>query len=154
MSAAVHPTPILRNLKLQFQPGLAAFHRPVTRLVIHHSATVDVSAAVLHRNALRTGKLAGTQYHAHIRRDGAIELGRPWHLQAAHGVLELNQTAMAVCLLGNFEHHAPEPEQLVSLRWLLALWRWLYPDARVSGHREHQATLCPGRLFPLEEFRS
>lgn len=139
--------------------------RPWTAIVVHHSATDTGNAAAFDKLHKEKG-WDGLGYHFVIgagkgkgSRLGRIEAGERWRLQRAGAHAKgLNDVAIGVCLVGNFEKAKPAPEQMQSL---VALTRWLQrrfriPPQRIFLHREVASapTACPGARFPEAAFRS
>ncbi len=136
-------------------------------IVIHHSAT-DVGNAErfdrYHRQA--RGWSQGLAYHFVIGNgrgsgDGEIEVAQRWldQLAGAHaGDRDLNEVAIGICLVGNFEEREPTPAQMASLvRLVIALQRaFAIPRDKVILHCEVREghTVCPGRHFPAERLRA
>ena len=95
--------------------------------------------------------------HATLERDGEIEIGPRWRKQLLGGHLKsyrLNQSAIGICLVGNFEQTRPSKKQLQALTQLVD---WLQRDVlrkrtRFAGHKElpGEKTVCPGKYFPLK----
>lgn len=118
-------------------------------IVIHHTgnpADDDCSAEEIHRSHTMLG-WSGIGYHYVIRKDGSIELGRPCWAYGAHAEDD-NWHSIGIHVSGNFEIGEPTDEQIESLAYLVG---WLcdkydlIPDAdHVKGHRELNATACPG----------
>jgi len=139
---------------------------PWKYIVVHHSATNVGNARRLdyfHRKIRHMPR--GLAYHFVIGNgrglgDGDIEIGPRWSKQQAGGHVRseaLNEIALGICLVGNFEKKPPSRKQMDSL---VALTRYLQkkfhiPRRRVQGHKEtkNAHTLCPGRYFPLRSFR-
>lgn len=125
--------------------------RPSTkRIVIHHSASKDVSAAEIHRWHQASG-WSGIGYHYVIRKDGQIELGRPVDMIGAH-TLGYNEESIGICLTGNFMQESPTPEQLMALRELIQEIKKQYGEIEINRHRDLAQTNCPGDQFEWEEF--
>ena len=135
--------------------------RPITYIVIHHSATAD--GRTLSWQAIRDYHVTvrGWRtwgYHLGIEQvEGAhqVLLGRPWTEAGAHAPGR-NQDSLGLCLVGNFDEAPPPPAQwdlaVGTVRWLCALFA--IPPAHVIGHREATpARTCPGQHFNLERFR-
>ena len=134
-------------------------------IVIHHSATTGGSAPSFERYHTRVRGWDSLAYHFVIGNgtqtgDGVIEIGPRWELQqaGAHtGVPRYNEEGIGICLVGDFTTQLPTERQFSSLyslvRYLMA--RYNIPAGDVLGHRECQgsATECPGKNFPIEEFR-
>lgn len=124
-------------------------NREVTdAIIIHHvgNTNADVSAARMHEWHLANG-WAGLGYHFVIRKDGTIEAGRPMDTVGAHCQGE-NDHTVGINIVGNFMEAEPETVQLMSAARLIAALGREYrivPGAdTVFGHRDFNATLCPG----------
>lgn len=79
--------------------------------------------------------------------------GRPEWTQGAHAYQdakhEANTDGIAICLGGNFETGpGPTEEQLNALALLIADIHTRYQDIPAIGHKDVQATACPGKYFP------
>lgn len=135
-------------------------------IVIHHTASENGSIESIHeahlKNTDKNGKhWLGIGYHFVIGNgrgmsDGEIEPTFRWkqQMQGAHaGNDEYNQHGIGVCLVGNFEDHAPSSKQLASVKKLIGVLKREYkiPSKEIVGHREVKKTECPGKLFPLTE---
>lgn len=161
-----------RHPKLTATVQQAIDNAPVRRrrwkyIVIHHSATDAGSMKGMdeyHRNKRRMTN--GLAYHFVIgngtgMRNGEVGVGNRWkrQLQGGHLASEpLNNIALGICLVGNFEKNTPTDAQLKSLEALLdsLLDRTgLKPDA-IRTHRaiNNKPTRCPGRRFPISFVRS
>lgn len=122
------------------------------RIIVHHSASADVSAATIHQWHLNQ-KWLGIGYHFVIRTDGTIERGRPEWSIGSHSGPGANGDSIGVCLTGNFETGKPTEAQLNSLVELIKYLRSKYGDLDVMGHRNVAATACPGKNFPWMELK-
>lgn len=141
-----------------WQPDVPA--REWTSIVIHHTATDQGDVASIHETHLAK-KWLGIGYHFVIGNgngmgDGAIEPTFRWReqLHGAHaGEEEYNEHGVGICLVGNFEEHAPTPQQMAAVRQLVSTLKREYgiPAERVIGHSEVKATACPGKHFPMAE---
>lgn len=123
-------------------------------LIVHHigNTNADVSAETVHRWHLANG-WAGIGYHYLIRKDGTIERGRPRDTVGAHCYGE-NWHSIGVNIVGNFETAWPTDEQMESASRLLARLCMLYGlrpgEDTIKGHRDFNATACPGQnLYDL-----
>jgi N-acetyl-anhydromuramyl-L-alanine amidase AmpD len=135
-------------------------------IVVHNSGTRQGSASAFehyHRNVRRM--VNGLAYHFVIgngtsTKDGAIEIGNRWHRQIQGGHVHsdyLNNIAIGICLVGDFNHSTPRPGQLASLEELIDYLRSTVGKiqgqrATVRAHREinppQWPTDCPGDDFP------
>lgn len=117
-------------------------------IVLHHVGNIDtdVSAAEIHKWHLANG-WAGIGYHYVIRKDGTIERGRPLDAMGAH-TFGYNKTSIGINLVGNFEVATPKPKQIEAAAYLIATlcnkYKLTPNKATVRGHRDFNATLCPG----------
>lgn len=117
-------------------------------IILHHigNTNADVSAATVHQWHLANG-WAGIGYHYLIRKDGTIERGRPRDTVGAHCYGE-NWHSIGVNIVGNFETNEPTAAQIASAERLVAALCRLYglrPSGEtIKGHRDFNATACPG----------
>lgn len=127
--------------------------RKITRrIVIHHSASQDVSAAEIHRWHRQKG-WSGIGYHFVVRLDGTIEKGRPLETVGAHAGPNGNSDSIGVCLTGDFTKAVPNDKQIAALLELILWLKTLYPPGlEVVRHCDLAATQCPGSLFPWDSF--
>ena len=122
------------------------------RIIIHHSASGDVSASTIHSWHLAKGWL-GIGYQFVIRADGAVERGRAEWSIGSHSGPGANGDSIGICLTGNFETGEPTEAQLVALVELIRVLREKYGALAVIGHKDVMATACPGRKFPWAELQ-
>ncbi|MEQ8235193.1 MAG: peptidoglycan recognition family protein [Syntrophomonadaceae bacterium] len=135
------------NLKF----GLLLPRASTRRIIIHHSASPDVSAATIHEWHLQKG-WSGIAYHFVIRQAGGIEAGRPTEMVGAHAGPEVNGDSIGICLTGNFMEYAPIQAQILALVQLIDYLRGLHKiNLEVLRHKDVAATDCPGALFPWPE---
>ena len=140
-------------------------HQRWDRIVIHHSGMPAGDADSLHRAHVARG-LQGLGYHFVIGNgagidDGSIQMGYRWteQLPGAHAAGEsaadVNQHAIAVCLIGNGDRR---PFTHLQLRQTQRLVRKLQqefsiPSARVLLARDVMPEgTSPGRFFPIAQF--
>ncbi len=91
--------------------------------------------------------------------NGEIEAGTRWLTQIKGGHVrsdEINEVAIGICLVGNFDETKPSKNQLLALHELMNYLRdeVVGPNVRFQGHSDAHPghTACPGRNFPLKEF--
>lgn len=130
-------------------------------IVIHHSATDTGTPQSLDQYHRRRGMENGLAYHFVIGNgrgmaDGQIAVGHRWRAQLKGGHLAsdaLNEVAIGICLIGNFEKNRPTAEQMRSLYALTGylMNRTGLGIASVRTHRQinPKPTICPGRHFPV-----
>lgn len=111
-------------------------------LVVHCSDTPDdrdIGAEEIHRWHRERG-WDGIGYHDVIRRNGAIERGRPPYWQGAH-VKGYNHRSVGVCLVGRdrFSEY-----QMSALRALIYEYLIQYPSIKLVGHCDlDDSKTCP-----------
>ena len=116
----------------------------ITYLVIHHSASnPSTTVEEITKWHLERG-FSGIGYHKIITNDGIVHIGRQENIVPA-SVSGHNKGTLAVCITGNFETDKPTEFQLISLQLLIKDWLTKHPNAKVVGHRDLGATLCPGK---------
>lgn len=138
-------------------------------IVIHNSATRQGNAEIFDNYHRRVRKMTnGLAYHFVIGNgsgsgNGEIEIGDRWTRQINGGHVAsdyLNNIALGICLVGDFDRDLPTQAQLDSLRELITYLRARVGKsggklAQVRGHREinPKPTTCPGKRFPTASFR-
>ncbi|MHC5209939.1 MAG: N-acetylmuramoyl-L-alanine amidase [Planctomycetota bacterium] len=129
---------------------------PITRATVHHSAldtsnsgsATAVASEIRQLQSNHQQKWADIGYHFLIDRSGGIWEGRNLRWQGAHEGSGLNQGAIGICVLGNFELGPPTASQLSALGQLLdtCRQRWGLSAADIKTHKEvrPEPTECPG----------
>jgi LysM repeat protein len=135
------------------------------RITVHHSADLGMSMldAVACLREIEREHMAGAGknalfacigYHFIIGDDGTVYEGRPLKYQGAHATGTNNIGNIGVCLLGDFDKHAPSAAQQAKLIAVLDRLRADYgirlsPET-VFCHKDFKPTNCPGAyLEPL-----
>lgn len=133
---------MIKQLSLKFK-NLSKRNK-TTALIIHHrGGNGDVTS--IHQQHLKQG-WSGIGYHYYIRKDGTIYSGKPQWAIGAH-CTNHNSYSLGICLEGNFEKEKPSEKQLESLKWLIQYLKKLFPIKEVKGHRDLNATACPGKYL-------
>lgn len=141
---------IINDAALEFAPGLAL--RSSTSEIILHHAAADGSVETIHEFHRSRGWY-GIGYHYYIRKDGSIWRGRPENTVGAHTEGH-NGRSVGLCFEGNFEQEKMPSAQLEAGRELVADILSRYGSLAIAGHRDKDATVCPGKYFPEELFRT
>ncbi len=118
--------------------------RPIDTIIVHCSASGDVSAGTIRHWHLNRG-WRDIGYHYVIRKSGAIEIGRPIEQVGAHAHRH-NQTSIGICLTGGKDGAVDyTPEQMHSLEVLCHGLNMRYGlGLRVIGHNDVTASkTCP-----------
>lgn len=116
--------------------------REINRIVVHCAATppdMDIGAAEIREWHLDRG-WNDIGYHAVIRRDGGVELGRPVEVMGAHAA-GYNDDSIAVCLVGGVDEDGEADSNYTRHQWsalerIVGQWMAEYPNAEVCGHRD------------------
>lgn len=125
----------------------------ITRITVHHTGEhgnwadlpdVEIVQRIetYHRNEK---EWAAIGYHYLVGKDGRIYEGRPVKYQGAH-VSTQNENNLGISVIGDYTDHQPSARQLAALDAFLDDKRKAYgvSRARVYGHRDLHASLCPG----------
>ena len=151
----------LQILKLQLQVLLLRQKLTIpnlsgpTHIVVHHAAGdwdfEQVNNSHKERWGFKSSLGFYCGYHYFVGKDGMIYLARRDNEEAAHTIEKgnpgfWNKNSIGICLQGNFEIEEPNCDQLNLLEVLVERKRKEYniPKENVKGHRDIDATLCPG----------
>ncbi len=134
-------------------------------IIIHHSATDEGSSLYFDKHHQGKG-WEGIGYHFVIdngtkeKQDGQIEVSPRWikqedgsHCRASN----MNEKAIGICLVGNFNRESVSSKQLDALVCLVNILRKYYkiPLKRIIAHNQvlGAKTDCPGKNFPWAKFK-
>lgn len=117
--------------------------RTITDIVVHCTGSAygtDLSAADIRRMHVKDKGWADIGYHYVVRLDGTIEPGRDVDIIGAH-VSGHNAHSIGVVYVGGLDKNGKAMDtrtenQKNALLNLLLMLRKLYPQARISGHRD------------------
>ncbi len=136
-------------------------------IIVHHSASSNNSIRGMEHYHRRVRRMEnGLAYHFIIGNgvkttDGKIYVGDRWKRQIRGGHLAstaLNEVAIGICLVGNFEETLPTAKQRTSLKALVSQLRNRtgvpYSQVRTHRHINPKPTICPGRRFNLQSILS
>ena len=138
-----------------------------THIVIHHSLTEDgktVSWGAIRDYHTKVQKWQDIGYHYGIELVGEryeILKGRMDTEPGAH-CLGFNDRSIGICVVGNFDHNAPNPDQLALLKRQVLSLMAIHGISmeRVVGHWETYPMMgrpvektCPGNAFSMFSFR-
>ena len=120
-------------------------------IVIHHGASNVTETAESFNRMHKARGFYGVGYHYIIEWSGIVKRGRPEWAIGAHSV-PVNSKGIGICLVGDFTKHKPNDKQMNALIMLVRDILTRYPNVKIVGHKDTDATACPGHLFPFEEF--
>lgn len=125
----------------------------IENIMIHHTAHPTWDIYETHRYHQKINGWAGIGYNFFINTDGTIFEGRGFNVGAgASG--GYNYNSLHICFAGNFENTKPTEAQIQSGKELIQFLLNLIPQKlNILGHKDVGDTLCPGKYFPLEEFK-
>jgi hypothetical protein len=94
----------------------------------------------------------------YINNQPEILVGRPMNIKGAHCPEgDMNNKAISVCVMGNFDKKKPSDEILIILakRLVIPLMYLAHiPVEHIVGHRDYAPyKSCPGKKFDLDYFR-
>lgn len=118
-------------------------------IVLHHAAASGVGPQDIHRMHTSNG-WAGIGYHFYVRKDGAVYRGRPTFAIGAH-CQDYNNISIGICAEGDYQNEIMPETQKKAIVDVLQYAIRLYPKAKVVGHRDLNATACPGANYPFDE---
>lgn len=134
----------VKEVKLNFR-DMTPRSKVLEYIVIHHTAsTAKETVEQIHNFHINNNGWAGIGYHFYIRKDGIVYKGRDEKYAGAH-CENYNSVSLGICLEGNFEIEQPTNEQIKSLSELLQHLKKKYGNVQVVGHRDLNATACPGK---------
>lgn len=139
-----------KNLK--FTGNLINFSQPPKYLILHHEAAPSATVEEIHSYHIRHNGWSGIAYHLYVRKDGNIYRGRPIYKVGGH-TKDYNYMSIGICCEGNFETEHMSGRQYAALCDAIAYVQSVYPGIIIKGHREFNATACPGKYFPLQEVK-
>ena len=121
-------------------------------IVLHNADASKCTIQDVHQWHLNNG-WSGCGYHYFVRKDGSIYKGRPDGAIGSH-CKGHNTNTLGICFEGRYEYEDNMPQTQYNaginlIRYLFAK----YGVMPIKGHKELFATACPGKYFPLEDFK-
>lgn len=120
-------------------------------IILHHAAVTAATPESIHAYHKSLG-WCGIGYNFYVRKDGKVYEGRPIDCIGAHTV-NYNNKSVGICFEGNFEIEQMGAAQLEAGKKLVKYVRSFYPSAVLKKHKDLDATACPGKNFPFDEFK-
>lgn len=116
-------------------------------IIIHHTAGLQSDTARTIHEYHKSKEWAGIGYHYLVGESGLVEIGRPRDAIGAHAAGH-NSDTVGIALIGNYNDYEPSRDQIENLAVLIANICYDYNiepcDTTILGHRDVDATACPG----------
>ena len=141
------------DVGLKFNGILTPYTQQPKYLVLHHEAAPTATVEEIHRYHITANGWSGIGYHLYVRKDGKVYKGRPINKVGGH-CKDYNSISIGICCEGNFENEQMSGRQYAALCDAIAYVQSVYPGITIKGHREFNATACPGKYFPLQEVKN
>jgi hypothetical protein len=146
------------------KPADMATMQPQTprEVVIHHTAERQQPEVSLERKLRRLQRFSQSPggvngrpkaawgdvpYHFYVDAGGRIGEGRDMRYAGNTNTNYITAGRIQIVVEGHFDEEQPAPEQLRALDrlviWLAGKYR--VPAGKISGHKDHAATVCPGQ---------
>ena len=136
----------IKEINLKFR-DMSLRSKVLEYIVIHHTAsTAKETVEQIHNFHINNNGWAGIGYHFYIRKDGTIYKGRDEKYAGAH-CENYNSVSLGICLEGNFEIEKPTEKQIQSVTDLVKYLRKKYGNFKLVGHKDLNATACPGQYL-------
>ncbi len=120
-------------------------------IILHHAGVTQATPESIHSYHKSLG-WCGIGYNLYVSKDGKVYHGRPIDTVGAHTV-GYNASSVGICFEGNFEIEQMSPIQIEAGKRAIEYAKTFYPNVTIKLHRECDATACPGRYFPADQFR-
>ena len=128
------------------------------KIIIHHSATQD-GLVYKDFDSIKQGHLRlgyrNIGYHyviESVANQYKIIPGRAETDTGAHAIGQ-NNNSIGICLVGNFMEEEPPEAQIQTLIYLIKDIYNRYGKLPIYGHRDFNATSCPGDKFPMGKIK-
>lgn len=131
--------------------GALAKRNTIDMIVLHHAAARNCTIYNIHNWHLSNG-WSGCGYHYFINKNGEIFQGRPDNVIGAHAT-NYNSSSIGICFQGDFEKETPTQKQIEAGKTLVEHLKNKYKIKKIIGHGELMNTSCPGKFFPIEQFK-
>ncbi|MCD3217819.1 SH3 domain-containing protein [Clostridium botulinum C] len=141
------------DTNLKFRNGLPNNNSP-RNIVLHHTECNGWSIERLHELHKGNG-WSGIGYHFYIRKNGSIYRGRPEWTIGSH-CKGFNKNSIGIAFEGDYHNTdkaMPDTQFNAGLQ-LIAYLKNKYGNMNIYGHREVGSSNCPGKYFPLNNFKN
>jgi len=157
-----------RNVPSDWLPPSGS-ERQWTAIIIHHSGTSNGNAAIFDKWHREGNNWDGVGYdfvigNGSASNDGEVETTFRWREQRTGAHCKTpdnwaNESAVGICLVGDFNNMAPSSRQMQSLVKLVGFLQSRYgiSKSHIYGHNTTpgaRVTDCPGKKFPMARLKS
>ena len=119
-------------------------------VVIHCSATkpsMDIGADTIRKWHVEGNGWSDIGYHKVIKRNGAVENGRPLMAMGAH-VKGKNAISIGICMVGGSDVDGKAEDNFTEAQWgslrvVCSEMRRIFPGVTFHGHNEFANKACP-----------
>ncbi len=128
-----------------------------THIVLHHSATKD--GVYRDFDSIKRGHLArgwrDIGYHWVIEKVNGVLVATPGRAENDVGAhcISRNADGIGICCVGNFQNEIPSEELYRFVANLCKNIMTRHPIREIGGHKQYDATACPGRNFNVDRVR-
>lgn len=119
------------------------------RIILHHAAATNCTVEDIDRWHKGNGWTC-IGYHFFVNKKGEVYRGRKENTVGAHAGNN-NSDSIGICAEGNFENETMGTAQKEALKELVAYLKDKYGISKVQGHKDVNATACPGKNYPFDE---
>ena len=139
---------IKTNLK---QNGALTYSNVPNKIVLHNADASNCTVEDINQWHLENGwTMIG--YHYYVRKDGSIYKGRPDNAIGSH-CKGSNTGSIGICFEGRYMTETMPQEQYNSGIELIKYLFNKYGSMPIYGHKDLFSTDCPGKNFPLDDFK-
>ena len=127
-------------------------------IILHHSATTDGQTNDwdgIWKYHTEVQKWSTIGYNFGIEEVNGIlkyRIGRPLNITGGH-TKGMNETAIGICLVGNYDVTIPTIAQCQKLITLCKMLMEMFgiPKENIKRHSEYSPKTCPGNLFKIDQ---
>ena len=132
--------------------GSLTYGNVPNKIVLHNADATGCTSKDIHQWHLNNG-WTGIGYHFYIRKDGNIYRGRPENAIGSH-CKGSNTGSIGICFEGRYmtETSMPNEQYQAGIELIKYLFN-KYGNMPIYGHKELFSTDCPGKYFPLNDFK-
>lgn len=122
------------------------------KIILHNADATGCTVQDIHQWHLNNG-WAGIGYHYYVRKDGSIYKGRPDNVIGSH-CKGYNIDSLGICFEGRYmEEVMPQEQYNAGIELIKYLYN-RYGKLPIFGHKDFNNTDCPGKNFPLDNFKA